>query len=86
MIRKSSSRRFIQTLRERICPQISSPSPYAVLSRRYSRMASLLYSFPRAHETIGSCRGRCQKISTTLVMWLKKPTLDSAQKNHRAII
>jgi hypothetical protein len=41
-------------------PQISSPSPNADLSRRYSSSASLLYSLPSAQDTTGSWSGRLE--------------------------
>ena len=46
------------TFRDLMWPHITSPSPYDDLSKRYSKIASLLYSFPSAHETTGSCNTR----------------------------
>lgn len=48
----------LHTLSERICPHMSSPSPYADLFNKYSMRASLLYSFPSAQDTTGSWSGR----------------------------
>lgn len=41
-------------------PQMDSPSPYEFRSRRNSRTATLLYSFPIWSSTTGVARGRCR--------------------------
>jgi hypothetical protein len=81
----------MRTFNERICPHISSPSPNADRSSKNSIIASLLYSFPRSHDTMGSCNGRyCANIYGLVVnvfpVALRSDghTLDRAQKNHRA--
>jgi hypothetical protein len=45
------------TFSDLMCPHIFSPSPYEPRSNRNSNIASLLYSFPRASDTIGSTSG-----------------------------
>lgn len=47
---------------------------------------SLLYSFPRAHETMGSCNLRCRALGYQFLAAKDcgKATFDRAQKNHRA--
>ena len=49
-----------RTLSDRICPHTTSPSaPNTLRSSRNSSTASLLYSLPNGHDTMGSCNGRC---------------------------
>lgn len=73
--REAGSRAYgVHTLSDRMCPHISSPSPKDVRSSRNSSSASLLYSLPSGHDTTGSCKGRCKRMSRALYGYIQSHT------------